>query len=189
MTSRERFLATVLAQPKDRVPYWLFWGIWGATWKRWQMEGLPREFKSFADVRVHFGAEEVPKVIPVRLGPLPDFRAPVCEDADSVTYIDSWGIRRRDLKAVEGMAEFVDWPVKSRDDWRRYRDERLDPKDSRRLDTDWRVRCQQWATAGIPMQLGAFPDTGIFGGLRWLLGDEECLLAFCTEPDWVHEIM
>ncbi|HNT35801.1 MAG TPA: uroporphyrinogen decarboxylase family protein, partial [bacterium] len=41
----------------------------------------------------------------------------------------------------------------------------------------------------IPIQMGYFPDVGIFGGLRWLLGDEECLIAFYTMPDLVHEIM
>lgn len=30
---------------------------------------------------------------------------------------------------------------------------------------------------------------GIYGTLRWLLGDEECLLAFYDAPDLVHEIM
>lgn len=189
MTHRERFLATVLGQPRDRAPYWLYWWIWGGTWERWKREGLPAEFQSFADVRAHFGADEIPKVIPVRLGPLPDFSVTLAEDAESVTYRDSWGILRRNLKGIEGMSEFIEFPVKSRDDWRRYRDERLDPADPRRLDTDWLAQSRVWAAAGIPLQLGSFPDCGIFGTLRWLLGDEECLMAFCTEPDLVHEIM
>ena len=160
-----------------------------STWERWKGEGLPKEFESFADVRAHFGAEEIPRVVPVKCGPLPDCSTPVGEDTESVTYIDSWGIRRRNLKGSEGMSEFIDWPVKSRADWERYREERLDPRDSLRLNTDWRERCGAWAAAGFPIQLGSFPDTGLFGSLRWLLGDEECLAAFCTDTDWVHEIM
>jgi uroporphyrinogen decarboxylase len=189
MTHRDRFLATVLGRPRDRTPYWLYWWIWNATWARWKNEGLPVKFKSFADVRAHFGADEIPKVVPVKLGPLPDFSAKVAEDADSITYLDSWGIKRRNLKGDEGMSEFIDWPVKTRADWVRYRDERLNPADPRRLDTNWREQCRDWSAAGIPIQLGTFPDTGSFGALRWLLGDEECLVAFCAEPDWVHEIM
>jgi uroporphyrinogen decarboxylase len=189
MTHRERFLATVFDRPRDRAPYWLYWWIWNATWERWQREGLPADFKSFADVRAHFGADEVWKVVPVKLGPLPDFSMKVAEDADSVTYLDSWGIKRRNLKGDEGMSEFIDWPVKTRTDWARYRDERLDPADPRRLAGDWREQARAWMAAGIPIQLGTFPDTGSFGTLRWLLGDEECLVAFCAEPDWVHEIM
>ena len=54
---------------------------------------------------------------------------------------------------------------------------------------DWRELCAEWAAKGVPIQLGYFPDVGVFGGLRWLLGDEECLVAFYTMPDLVHEIM
>jgi len=43
--------------------------------------------------------------------------------------------------------------------------------------------------AGHPIQLGYYPDVTLYGGVRWLLGDEECLLAFYTMPDLVHEIM
>ena len=189
MTSRERFLATVLGPGRARPPYWLYWWVWNSTWERWQREGLPREFKSFADVRTHFGAEAVPRAVPVHCGPLPDFSATIGEDAESITFIDSWGIRRRNLKGIEGMSEFIDWPVRTRADWDRYRAERLNPQDPRRLATDWRERCREWTAAGVPIQLGSFPDTGIFGSLRWLLGDEECLAAFCEDPDWVHAIM
>jgi len=41
----------------------------------------------------------------------------------------------------------------------------------------------------IPIQLGSFPDVGIYGSLRWLLGDEECLIAFRLDPELVHDIM
>ncbi len=189
MTHRERFLATVLGQPRDRAPYWLYWWIWNATWERWKCEGLPAEFKSFADVRAYFGADEIARVIPVKLGPVPDLDAPVSEDAESVTRLDSWGIKHRSLRGNEGMPEFLAWPVTNRDEWRRYRDEHLNPSDPLRLAGPWREQARAWTEAGIPIQLGSFPDCGIFGTLRWLLGDEECLVAFCAEPDWVHEIM
>ncbi|HNC22571.1 MAG TPA: uroporphyrinogen decarboxylase family protein [Opitutaceae bacterium] len=189
MNPRERFLATMLGKPCDRPPFWLYWWIWGSTWERWQREGLPKEFRSFADVRAHFGAEEIPRALPLRCGPWPDRSAQVAEDAESVTFIDSWGIRRRNLKGIEGMSEFIEWPVRSRDDWKRYRDQYLNPEDPSRLETDWRERGREWMKAGIPVQLGSFPDVGIFGSLRWLLGDEECLMTFCEDPDWVHEIM
>jgi uroporphyrinogen decarboxylase len=189
MTHRDRVLATVLGRPRDRAPYWLYWWVWSATWERWKGEGLPPEFKSFADVRAHFGADEVPRVIPVRLGPVPDLSAAVSEDAESVTRLDSWGIKHRSLRGNEGMPEFLAWPVSSRDDWRCYRDRHLNPADPARLAGNWREQGRAWNAAGLPVQLGHFPDCGMFGTLRWLLGDEECLVAFCAEPDWVHEIM
>ena len=98
LTHRERLLGTVLGRPVDRPPFWLYWGPWYTTWERWRREGMPARFQSFADVQADFGADPVPRVVSVKMGPLPDFTATVSEDAESVTCIDSWGIRRRNLK-------------------------------------------------------------------------------------------
>jgi uroporphyrinogen decarboxylase len=87
------------------------------------------------------------------------------------------------------MSEFIEFPVKSRRDWQRYRKERLDPDDPQRLAGDWLERARGWVARGEPVQLGSYPDVGIFGSVRWLLGDEECLIAFIEQPDLVHEIM
>jgi Uroporphyrinogen decarboxylase (URO-D) len=189
MTHRERFLATVLGAPADRPPFWLHWGPWHSTWERWKREGMPARFRSYADVQAHFGAGGVPKVVAIRSGPWPDPTARVGEDDISVTSIDSWGIRKRDLKGMESMPEFLEFPVRSRDDWMRYRDERLDADDPARLAGPWREQCRQWAREGEAVQLLQYPDSGIFGTLRWLLGDEDCLCAFCDDPGLVHEIM
>ncbi len=150
---------------------------------------MPDSFKTYADVQAHFGAEARPRMVDVRLGPLPDFSAVVSDDAESITFVDSWGILRRNLKGIESMSEFIDWPVRNREDWIRFRDERLNPRDPRRLERAWREQCRDWVAAGVPIQLGDYPDCGIFGTLRWLLGDEECLIAFHDAPELVHEIM
>jgi uroporphyrinogen decarboxylase len=42
---------------------------------------------------------------------------------------------------------------------------------------------------GEPIELGWYPDAGVFGPYRWLFGDEEGLVAFHTMPGLVHEIM
>lgn len=190
MTERQRFLACMLGQPADRPPYWLFWSPWPTTWRRWQAEGMPAGFASYADVRAHFGAESPPAVLPVNVGPCPKIaRRVLQEDDHSVTFVDGWGIKRRDLKAGQSMSEFLEFPVKDRHDWEGFRDRYLDPDDSRRLADDWRARAAEWTDAGLPVQLGYYPDCGVFGSVRWLLGDEECLLAFYTDPALVHEIM
>ena len=41
----------------------------------------------------------------------------LAEDETYVTFIDSWGIRRRDYKHQESMSEFLEYPVKTRQDW------------------------------------------------------------------------
>jgi len=187
MTDRERFLACLLGEPVDRPPYWLFWGTWRTTWERWEREGKPEDV---TDHRAIFDPDEPPKIVPVNCGPCPKIERKVIEeDEDFVVFIDSWGIKRRDFKHHESMSEFIEFPVKNRRDWEKFREERLDPDNPDRLSGNWRELCAEWTGKGYPIQLGYYPDVGIFGGLRWLLGDEECLLAFYTMPDLVHEIM
>jgi len=187
MTDRERFVNCVLGEPVDRPPFWLFWSPWGRAWQRWEREGKPPEVTDF---RSFMSPDAVPHAVPVNCGPCPPFPRDVLEeDDDYIVRTDNWGIVRRDTKHNESMCEFVKFPVTDRGDWERYKAERLDPQHPDRLAGPWRERCREWTAAGVPIQLGYFPDVGIFGSVRWLLGDEECLLAFYTAADLVREIM
>jgi uroporphyrinogen decarboxylase len=180
----------MLGRTPDRVPYWLFWSPWGTAWRRWQAEAMPPEFRDYGDVRRHFGADAPPASLPVNCGPCPRIERKVLEETDRfIVSTDAWGIKRRDLKDRTSMSEFLEFPVKSRADWERFRAERLRPDDPRRLDGDWRQKAAQWTARGTPIQLGSYPDVGIYGTLRWLLGDEDCLRAFYDAPDLVHDIM
>jgi len=87
------------------------------------------------------------------------------------------------------MSEFLEFPVKNRRDWGQFKEERLEKDNPERLNGNWRELCDEWKSKGYPIQLGYFPDVGVFGSVRWLLGDEEGLIAFYTMPDLVHEIM
>jgi uroporphyrinogen decarboxylase len=187
MTDRERFLACVLGEPADRRPYWIFWGPWRTTWERWQREGMPAEAR---DLRAYFGADMPPLALPVNCGPCPRIERRVLEeDQDYVVFTDGWGIKRRDYKHGESMSQFLQFPVADRRDWERFKEERLDPHHPDRLAGNWRARAAEWTGKGYPIQLGYFPDVGVFGGVRWLLGDEEGLVAFHTQPDLVRDIM
>lgn len=187
MTERERFLACVLGQPVDRPPYLLLFGPWPTTAKRWEREGGPRA-DEWCNAR--FEPEHAPLTVPVNLGPCPRFERTILgEDERYVTFVDHWGITRRDYKGGTSMSEFLKFPVKTKDDWERYKAERLEPKDPDRLAGDWHEKCTEWMQKGYPIQLGYYPDTGLYGSVRWLLGDEDCLLAFYTMPEVVHDIM
>lgn len=187
MNDRERFLAAVLGQPVDRPPFWLFWGPWGHTWQRWEKEGKPAEVK---DHRSLWEPDMPPLTLPVNTGPCPKIPYQVlAEDADYRTFIDSWGIRRRDYKGGESMSEFLEFPVKDRASWNTFRDTWLNPDHPARLDGTWRELGQEWMARGYPIRLADYPDSGIFGPYRWMMGDEQGLVAFHTMPDLVHEIM
>ena len=187
MNDRERFVAYLLGEAVDRPPYWLYWAPWDTTRARWEREGMPA---NLTDLRSAFDADQPPLSVPVNCGPCPKIeRQVIAEDRDSYTFTDTWGILRRDLKHGMSMSSFIEFPVKNRADWQRFKDERLDPHHPDRLSGDWRQQCAEWTANGYPIQLGYFPDVGVFGTVRWLLGDEEGLAAFRTMPDLVHEIM
>lgn len=187
MNDRERFLATVLGKPVDRPPYYLSWSPWASTWRRWEGEGKPAEI---TDHRAFMDPDVPPQILPMNTGPCPVLTTGAIEEDDhAYTHYDSWGILRRDLKNVESMSQFLEFPVKSRQDWVNYRDAYLNPDDPRRLDTDWLALGKEWMANGTPIQLGYYPDAGVFGPYRWLMGDEEGLIALHTMPDLAHEIM
>jgi len=188
LNDRERFVACILGEPVDRPPFWLFWGPWETTWRRWRAEGL--DLPDFGAVRRQFDPDTSPAVVGVNCGPCPKFdRLVIEEDDEYVTWIDTWGIKRRNPKASESMSQFLEFPVKDRAGWEAYRDQRLNPDDPDRLAGDWRARSAAHVERGTPIQFGYYPDLGVFGSVRWLLGDEECLLAFYTDPALVHDIM
>lgn len=187
MNDRDRFVNCVLGEEMDRAPFWLYWDPWPSTWQRWVNGEKP---SSIIDARMPYEPDWPPLPIPVNCGPCPKWDEVVlAEDEASTTHLDSWGVTRRTLKSSESMPQFLEFPVKNHSDWEQYKEEHLDPHHPDRLAGDWREAVPNWRAAGIPVQLGYFPDTGLYGGLRWLLGDEECLVAFCTDPEWVHEIM
>ena len=87
------------------------------------------------------------------------------------------------------MSEFLEFPVKNRQDWDDFKEKYLNPDDPARLDGNWKEKAEDWISKGYPLQLGGYPDGGVFGPFRWLMGDEDGLVAFHTMPDLVHEIM
>lgn len=197
MNYRERFINNVLGKDIDRVCYFLYWPPWKTTMRRWLKEG---SFKNndysdevlFLHKEIYsiFNPDIPPQTLPLNCGPFPlNSRTIISEDEDFVTFIDNWGIKRRDFKKKESMSEFIEFPVKNRSDWEKFKHEKLNPDHPRRMDGDWEEIGLGWMNKGYPVQMGGYPDVGVFGAYRWLLGDEEGLIAFSTEPELVYDIM
>ena len=188
MTDRERFVKCCLGEKVDRPPYCLFWGPWETTWKRWKAEGIP--FKDWGEARRGFDPDQPPLTVPVRYGPCPNYGWRTIEETDEwYVFIDSWDIKRRNFKKHVSMSEFLEWPVKNRDDWERFKAERLDPNHPDRFAGDWAKTAREWMDRGYPIQIGCYPDVTLFGGVRWMLGDLECLVAFYDMPDVIRDMM
>jgi len=189
MTHRERFVNCLTGKKIDRPPYCMMWGPWGFAWKRWQSEGCP--FKDWGELRTHFNVDVPPHTVPVLYGPAPNmgWQRVIEENDEWIIILDSWDIKRRILKTNESMSEFIKFPVSDRESWEKFKAERLQIDHPDRFKGDWLKQTKEWMNLGYPIQMGNFPDVTLFGGIRWMLGDEECLLAFYTQPDVVKDMM
>lgn len=192
MNQRDRFISCITGQKPDSPPFWFFWGPWETTWEKLKNQGMPNEFESCEDVGIFFGADPLPSnhVVPVNLGPPPQREIVVLQEKDNeITFIDSWGVNRRDIKGNTSMSQFLEFAVHDGDIWKTFKEQWLNPDDERRADGEWRSNVKEWNEAGLPVPLSWYPDSGIFGPYRWLMGDEEGLIAFYTMPELVNDIM
>ncbi len=207
-TAGERAMKTLLGEPVDRPPFG--WGIgywpWGPTMDRWRKESGIQDL----DIAKYFGYENAFHGIPMNMGAWPPFpREIIAEDEFTITARDSRGVVAKNLRDGSSMPDFVDYPVHNWKEWEQYKEERLKPDAPGRFIkpgcawSPWNDKVQWEACTakevakaskksseenGLAVMVGSFP-WGVFGTARDILGAEELLVSFCTEPELVHDIM
>jgi hypothetical protein len=197
MTPRERFLAVMEYKPVDHVPNHEV-GVWGQTMDRWQLEGL--------DIyNLHwdwFTGEESLNMdpreyIPVNFGMLPGFEEEVLEQTDRyVIKRQGNGIVTKAL--LEGTAhgtrasmdEYMDFPVKNREDFRRLK-KRYIASHIGRYPPQWEAfMLPGWKNRQHPLVLGRNCSTlGFYWRAREWMGTEGISYAWYDQPDLMHEMM
>jgi uroporphyrinogen decarboxylase len=186
VTNRERILRTLTFCGPDRVPYGVGLGFspWGETLQRWRGEsGI-----SDLDVAGYLGFDAGFQGLPVQSGPVPAFEERVMsQDDEFVVRVDYRGILKRDRRDGHSMPEWLEHPVKGADDWRRYKEERLQPRLRERL-ADVEAFAARCGALDAPVQAGSFP-WGVFGTARDLMGAQGVLLGLYDWPDVVRDIM
>ncbi len=189
LTSGERIIRCLTGEPIDHVPFAVFgvcWNPWQSTIARWQDElGNPD-----LDYGKRIGAEEGCHFVPLHYGVFPHFpREIVAEDDQTITVRTEFGVVKRDLKCGTGaMADWVDYPVHSPEEWRKLKAERLIiERDDRLEDIDWDALRAKDA-AGAAIQVGVFPF-GVFGTVRDLIGVESFLMWTYDHPDVIRDMM
>jgi hypothetical protein len=129
ITEKERLNRTLGFAPVDRAPFFEI-ALWEQTVERWRGEGLPESGASaeFTAGNSFFGLEGYDSTLFNMTFPEPcPAERIVSEDERYETFIDGMGRTRMALKSgtVRGMRmsmdNYVDFPVKSRDDWKRLR--------------------------------------------------------------------
>ncbi len=189
MTTRERIIHCLAGEPVDQVPFGVFgvcWDPWGSTLERWREESGDPEL----DVHQAFGLQGGCYSIPMHYGIFPHFeREVVAEDETTITVLTEFGVVKRDLKGGEGsMADWVDYPVHSPEEWEKLKEERLViEREDRLAHIDWEHwrKMQGW---GHAVQVGQFPF-GVFGTVRDLIGVENFLFWMYDYPEVIRDMM
>jgi uroporphyrinogen decarboxylase len=184
----ERLVRCLSGGDVERVPFGvnLGWHPWGETLAHWRRDtGRPE-----LDVAREFGYDAGFACPSLECGPLPHFvEQTISETAEYVVTRDWRGIALRNRRDGNSMPEFLDYPVKTPADWEALRDTRYRLEDlDRRVTQDWDAFRARLAETGEAVQVGWFP-WGVFGTVRDLMGVEELLVGFYTEPDMIRDMM
>ncbi len=186
MNDWERFQATMRSLPRVRAPFHeFFWPTWPETVARWAAEG------GYDPAHTSFGCDRW-VVESSWFMPHPPFpRTVLAEDADYVTYVDAQGILLREFKRnpLSSMPQFIRFPVSTREDFRRFWKERMQPDLGARIGADWPDRLRAHRNRDYVFAVLADRWGGFFGALRNLVGLETLCTLFYDDPAFVEEMM
>ena len=190
MNGRERYRATAGFQPGDRtflLPPW----PWAATLSRWRKEGLPRD----ARLEGYFQTDTeggFPLAMQGPYGPhlVPPFDRKILSQSDEhVVVRDEEGnvVRLFRDDPSRSMPEWIEYPMRTRDDWEQIIKPRLDAKIPGRCPQGAELDrlAEQFRTRDYPLGLwcGSF-----YGWPRSFLGVERVSLMFYDDPGLIHEM-
>ena len=188
MSGRERFLAIARGELKGELflPFNLNYAwFMDETLERWHGEGLPRE----ADPLVAFGLDRVAFTGGKPYTPIPPFDVHVLAEDDETRVVrDELGVTKRVSKRHEHstMPQWLDFPIKSRGDFREFQT-RLDPHSPSRRPAHWSRLKEDWASRDYPLGIGP----GSFFGhtlQRWVGTENLCMLLY-DDPAFVHDML
>jgi uroporphyrinogen decarboxylase len=175
MNSRERVIRLIEHKPVDRVAKYEW--FWKPTLERWQHEGLAGR-----SVEELFGLD----ISQFNVDNSFLFeRQDVEETEDSWIYRDEWGILLRDFKDQRSTPHYLEFPVKSREEWDRIYKPllRMEPR---------RFLLEKWAPViDERHRRGQFV---VIGGLMpfecaWrMVGMDNLLMMMAMEPDYVRDM-
>ncbi|MHC4400658.1 MAG: uroporphyrinogen decarboxylase family protein [Planctomycetota bacterium] len=207
MTPRQRFLATMRYEPRDRSPICDF-SFWGETLDAWYEQGLPREVTR-ATSDDHFGMDPLFRCVleaetsalvaeadPSRslfdgvfVGLMPPFESVVVEDrGDGQVIQQPDGVRVFRKKGSVSIHLHQGHLLVDRRSWREHYLPRLDPDDPRRYPANWDAPVAPWRNdeRRLPVFL---PGGSLYGWIRNWMGLEAVSLSVYDDPAWFEEMV
>lgn len=188
-------------------------GYWGQTLTRWHKEGMPKTQKfsyegitrgrSFPGpligpdkekpVAIDPGKvvklDESGKRFPVENWIFPKFKPRILKRTDdTLIVVDGWGIKKKILQNGSSIPEYYEWPVKSRKDWEKLKEERLDSQTPGRYPSGMDKLISELKRRDYPLYIGG-PPVGFFGSVRYLLGEVNLFTAYYDNQKLVKDII
>ena len=201
MDNKTRIVNTLLGREVDRLPFFIHWDMnaWIPTRRRWEKEGVPDGEKWREALEEQEGYKFDPGFYPigtangkkegVNFGFCPFFEEKIVEDrGEKHVIIDRMGIKQLAKKSRDSIPLFLEYPVKTRSDWEKIKDERLNPDSPERFPDNWDIMAEEFGNSEYGLQVGEYPY-GLFGILREFMGVEELLISFYTQPDLIIDMM
>jgi hypothetical protein len=193
MNQRERLFSQMSTNPTLPSPNWEF-SYWDTTLSEWHKQGLPKEVDTTIKAYRYFGIEgfhfDEGFYIPggkLRLAPAFEAKYLGVEDGVAV-HLDGDGVKF--AQVAEGQStipHYLDYPVKSRQDWEERYKPRLAPDaPGRFVDHDWDAVKRSFEASGKPACL--YLDSYI-GYLRNLMGFEEFSMLPYDDPKLFEEMV
>jgi len=208
MNDKERFLRTLKFQKTDRPVFTEFLGFWSETVNKWYSEGLPFTVRNdgegkmsnfavsvgtssyFKGISEYFGFDRCYHAgcaLDVDFGPLPRFIRETLEETDRYRIErDEAGIIKKTLLVDVSIPGWVDFPLKSREDFEEIR-ERYNAHDSRRYPKNWDEALFEFIRKTNPLLGIAFP--GFFGQLRSFMGLERMVSLMFKDKGLIHDVL
>ena len=182
MSARERFKATMTFGEPDRVFYMPHW-FWSTTIERWHTEGLPRD----VHIDDYFGFDRY-QVVPINLGLLPPFEPEIYYEDDEYRIYrrgDGQIVKEFKRRPEGSMPQWLDYALKSEEDWERQFKPRLNPNSPARYPLWWDdyVRSVRDRDYPLGIHLGSY-----YGWLRNWMGVENLSYMMYDNPQLVEEM-
>jgi len=176
MTSRERILRVLNHQIPDRVP--IHDSPWAATVRRWYKEGLPEDTTPSEYFRYEFeffGADTTPR-FPVKV---------IEKNEEYIITTTPEGGKRRNHRDYSTTPEIIDWPIKTKDDWKEIK-KLLTPDFTR---VDWASGLSRNKTAYEEGKFCVFSGGYGYDILQSYMKSEQLLITMVEDPGWVKEMI
>ena len=180
MTGYERISNILKHKPVDRIG--LFEHFWGDTQKHYVEQGYIGEDESLED---HFNLD-LQEIWGVNLMADLDFEPEViAETEETITTLDGNGAYLRRHKLHDSTPEHVDFTVKTREDWEKYRPFLLEPDERRIRFENYRRAKKEAKEAG---RFFVWSGVNVFEAIHPICGHENFLVGMLLDPDWILDM-